>query len=371
MGWSNFADYWPCSATNAFEFIPAMSDGQQTSKHGTSKYGRRFEYDTAHLEHVGYEPSDYRWDWKLIVAKHAEILKQDRYWQWKNGYIIKPGATNNTRVVVKCAAPPEENKKDQLIKVDRALKHEAKILCKLKRHDNIVGFYGGQTINGRYCLVFEEWDMTLTDAVHTSGHIQSYDLLQVFRQIASGLRHMHKNQVVHQGLSSDSIVIKGDLVKIADFELAKVRETPRWNADCMGRISYTAPEVLMNKVLLKHVGSEPSQECTDARGWSSHQHDCGGVTFQCDVYSFGVIMWECIEKKHPPDPFKNQEMLSSTDEHDTADSSLSKFVFEHIYSHSNSGLQKVILSCLKINPKERPDSASVLLELDALIDGRN
>jgi len=97
------------------------------------------------------------------------------------------------------------------------------------------------------------------------------------KQIASALRAMHRQDVIHQDLKPDNVLInEKDRIKIIDFgavhaaglaELTSVLE--RHHPE--GTLNYTAPEYLMG---------HPGRKCSD-------------------IFSLGVICYEMLTGKHP------------------------------------------------------------------------
>lgn len=103
------------------------------------------------------------------------------------------------------------------------------------------------------------------------------DIRAILDQIASGLRAMHRRDMVHQDLKPDNIVIDRDgTVKIIDFGSTRVAGLEEISAplelpSLLGTLDYTAPEY--------HLGTKPSK--------------------LSDIYSLGVIAYEMHTGKLP------------------------------------------------------------------------
>ncbi|WP_297529419.1 bifunctional protein-serine/threonine kinase/phosphatase [Thiohalobacter sp.] len=98
------------------------------------------------------------------------------------------------------------------------------------------------------------------------------EVRDIARQIAQGLRVMHRQEMIHQDLKPENVMIDRDgLVKIIDFGSTKIAgiaeiRTPLERDRLLGTRDYTAPEYLLG-----HPGSNRS-----------------------DIYSLGVVVYEML-----------------------------------------------------------------------------
>ncbi|CAI2184795.1 14646_t:CDS:2, partial [Funneliformis geosporum] len=88
--------------------------------------------------------------------------------------------------------------------------------------------------------------------------------------IADGLSRIHKKSIIHRDFHSGNILIEDNDSKIGDLGLSK-SATEADDNETYGIIPYMAPEVLQG------------QKYTKAS----------------DIYSFGMIMWECMTGRRP------------------------------------------------------------------------
>ena len=116
-----------------------------------------------------------------------------------------------------------------------------------------------------------------------------------FDQLLSGLCAAHSNGVVHRDLKPENLIVArfpggGELVKILDFGLAKVKADVRDGASLtvtgavVGTMGYMSPEQLLG------------QEVDD----------------RTDTFAVGVLAFECLTGRRPFTALTFQELLHST-----------------------------------------------------------
>jgi NIMA (never in mitosis gene a)-related kinase 2 len=120
------------------------------------------------------------------------------------------------------------------------------------------------------------------------------------------------------------VVFLGDdqSVKLGDFGLSKLMQSHDFASTYVGTPFYMSPEI------------------------------CQAETYnmRSDIWSLGCIMYELCTKE-PPFNAKTHIQLAQN---------IRKGVFKELPSMYSKELQNVIASCLKVNPKFRPDAASLL-----------
>ncbi|KAM3749656.1 hypothetical protein ACB098_05G202900 [Castanea mollissima] len=99
--------------------------------------------------------------------------------------------------------------------------------------------------------------------------------LRMALDAAQGMNYLHNcsPMIVHQNLKSPNLLVdKNWVVKVCDFGLSRMKHSTFLSSrSTAGTAEWMAPEVLRN---------EPSKE-------------------KCDVYSFGVILWELSTMQQP------------------------------------------------------------------------
>ncbi|XP_053692558.1 mitogen-activated protein kinase kinase kinase 7 [Sabethes cyaneus] len=157
-------------------------------------------------------------------------------------------------------------------------------VCQLSRvfHPNIIGLYGACTKRPNVCLVMEYADGgSLHSALHcrpkpfyTAAHAMSWA-----RQCAEGVAYLHDMRpkaMIHRDLKPPNLLLvrNGTVLKICDFGTVTDKSTMMTNNK--GSAAWMAPEVFEGST----------------------------YTEKCDVFSWGIILWEVIAREQP---FKNIE----------------------------------------------------------------
>ncbi len=168
---------------------------------------------------------------------------------------------------------------------------EASILSKLQ-HPNIVTVFDYGHIEGlddeSYFLAMEYLaGETLHRRLRTLGALPPVEAIGIIRQMARGLREAHRQGVVHRDLKPSNIMLVPEdagheLVKIIDFGLVKVltdeSEELTKEGSFLGSPRYMSPEQIAH----------------------------GKVDHRTDVYSLGVILYQCLCGRTP---FENENSV--------------------------------------------------------------
>ena len=156
---------------------------------------------------------------------------------------------------------------------------EASILSKLQ-HTNIVTVFDYGRIEGTspesYFMVMEFLSgETLHERLVRLGTLSPSEVITLARQLARGLREAHRNNVVHRDLKPSNIMLLpqqdgSELVKAVDFGLLKVltddSDQVTKDGTFLGSPRYMSPEQIAH----------------------------GKVDHRTDVYSLGVILYQCL-----------------------------------------------------------------------------
>ncbi|KAK9003383.1 hypothetical protein V6N11_060947 [Hibiscus sabdariffa] len=147
-------------------------------------------------------------------------------------------------------------------------------------------------------------------------------VVQLALDISRGLSYLHLKKIVHRDVKTENLLLDGHKnVKIADFGVARVEA---WNPCEMtgetGTLGYMAPEVLNGKPYNR----------------------------KCDVYSFGICLWEiyCCDMPYPDLSFA--EISSAV---------VQENLRPDIPRCCPSSLANIMRKCWDADPKNRPEMA--------------
>lgn len=196
--------------------------------------------------------------------------------------------------------------------------------------------YLKKTTNVKLVIEFSEFGC-LNHILHESQYMR-YNMKHVLRwmiALCKGLDHMHSlkpHPVTHRDLKPLNLLLfdGGLTLKVSDFGTSKKIQMRMTNS--IGSIAYMAPEVIK----------------------------CNTYDQMCDVYSVGVIFWECLARKIPYFWLDNNPTIIA-------------------YKIANEGLRPLKINsklpqissiykcCIRDEPSSRP-SAKVLIQKFTEID---
>ena len=197
--------------------------------------------------------------------------------------------------------------KNKTIQDDKYIYREVNILSNLN-HKNIVKLYGYFEDNNYCYFVYElvqgcNLEQYVANFMNNNlnkykdsfaTHIDENILINIFKQILSGLFYLHSNFVFHRDIKPDNILIDNDNnIKITDFGLSAIYikgfQKLSSNDTMVGRKDYCAPEVKANK----------------------------SYDYKCDIYSLGLTMFYLMNfSLHPiqnNNNFYNKNLVNLVD----------------------------------------------------------
>ncbi|HRX78547.1 MAG TPA: serine/threonine-protein kinase, partial [Pirellulaceae bacterium] len=199
----------------------------------------------------------------------------------------------------------------------QALVREMDVLTKLK-HWNLVACHGGILEDMQGCVVYEFVEgETLKDLLARRDRLAWETVADYAYQIIAGLECAHSQNVVHQDLHPDKVLIAEDgTVKIADLRVDRARNP--WCTSStrltIERAAYRAPEQLAGSQELTHktdlyalgcimfemlVGRPPFEGDSIEAIVKQHQEEMAprvdGILFECPVWLADVVA-QLLEK---------------------------------------------------------------------------
>jgi len=129
--------------------------------------------------------------------------------------------------------------------------------------------------DGTPCMVTELVEgESLADLLRRQGRLSPRRTLGIVAQAAAALQAAHRERVVHRDVKPANLLLRADgLVKLTDFGVARWASDmiPRAQPDVVGRSAYLSPE---------QSGSEL-------------------VDYASDLFSLGVVAYECLSGRPP------------------------------------------------------------------------
>jgi serine/threonine protein kinase len=152
---------------------------------------------------------------------------------------------------------------------------EAKLMWNC-RSDNTLTLHGICTEAGHYAMVTELMSHGSLFHVLNNQTLDEQQSWQIALDMAQGLAHLHNLDIIHRDFKSFNVLIDDNYhAKISDFGLAKLKiatASGSTNTKKTGSVRWRAPELFK-------------------RGAVSNK--------ACDIYSFGMVLWELCSKKLP------------------------------------------------------------------------
>lgn len=151
------------------------------------------------------------------------------------------------------------------------LLREPKLLAALN-HPNIVSVITADQKNGVFFIVMEYVEgQSLEKHLRSHGALPINIALQWFTKISEALAYAHKKGVLHRDVRPANVLISNDgIIKVADLGTSRYLLESPWASTRIGSPPYMAPE-----------------------------HFQGKATFQSDIYSMGILMYESLTGRLP------------------------------------------------------------------------
>ena len=204
----------------------------------------------------------------MSTVSHFELIEQ----LGRGGMAVVYKARDirlNRLVALKLLTPDADAKEEARLRFFL----EAKAISALN-HPNVCTLYEiGETDDGRMFLAMAYVEGgTLRDRL-AEGPLEPLEAILLAAQVAEGLGAAHARGIIHRDIKPGNLLLSGDLVKIADFGVARLADQAPITrvGQALGTWSYMAPE--------------------QARGEE--------ITPAVDIWSLGVVLFEMVTGRRP------------------------------------------------------------------------
>lgn len=196
------------------------------------------------------------------------------------------------QVALKMLPPALARDPERLARFQR----EAQVLASLN-HPNVAAIHGLEDADGERFLVLELVEgETLAERL-ARGALPVEEALPLACQIAQGMEAAHRQGVIHRDLKPANVKVTDDrILKVLDFGLAKATEGPTSSSG-----SVTPSEADASPTLSPSLSNPITGELTGANvvlgtaAYMSPEQARGRtVDRRTDIWSFGVILFECL-----------------------------------------------------------------------------
>ncbi|XP_054832836.1 RAF proto-oncogene serine/threonine-protein kinase isoform X3 [Eublepharis macularius] len=276
----------------------------------------------------GQRDSSYYWE-----IEASEVMLSTRVGSGSFGTVYKGKWHGDVAVkILKVIDPTPEQ--------FQAFRNEVAVLRKT-RHVNILLFMGYMTKDN--LAIVTQWCEGSSLYKHLHVQETKFQMLQridIARQTAQGMDYLHAKNIIHRDMKSNNIFLHEDrTVKIGDFGLATVKS--RWSGSQQveqptGSVLWMAPEVI-------------------------RMQDSNPFSFQSDVYSYGIVLYELMTGELPYSHINNRDQIIFMVGRGYASPDLSK-----LYKNCPKSMKRLVADCVKKVREERPLFPQILSSIELL-----
>ena len=212
----------------------------------------------------------------------------------------------------------------------RRFENEATIAASLN-HPNIVKIYNHGTVDGVPYIANEFIKgQNLKEALDFRSSLPLQEALDYMIQLSAALYYAHQHSIIHRDVKPDNLYLMSDgTIKLGDFGIAQTEgeNNQTNNTEIVGSVHYLAPEITRGRP----------------------------ASAQSDIYAAGVTFFELLTGHVP---FSKSKAIDIAVAHvNEKFPSIKKYL-----PNCPKEVERIILKCVKKNPKERYKTARELHE---------
>ncbi len=220
------------------------------------------------------------------------------------------------------------------------LGHEYEVLRDIK-HEGVPVVYDLLHNSDSITLVQEYFEGATLNEILFKGRLDHDTVFDIAIQLAKILLHLHENGIVHKDLNSSNVILdKHGKIKLIDFGIST-------------NLHFEQNE----SVLIDHIEGTLTNIAPEQTGRTTYS-----ITHSCDLYSFGILLYELLTGKPP---FDSADPLEIIHFH----LSRKPIPLSKVLAEVPEGLEAVLGHLLEKNPDDRYQSARGLIhDLEIISD---
>ncbi|XP_058450641.1 tyrosine-protein kinase hopscotch [Malaya genurostris] len=320
------------SASSECSSHPLISNG------GSSQYsvGSYSGWGQSQAERFLYDCPDF-----IELPRGTKVIFQGELGQGYYGKVYK-GCIDDGKYSIQVALKTINNYGNSMDidKVVTDFKREVSIMKRLK-HRNIVNFIDFIDEPDKLVVVMEYMEHgSLLDFLSYERHtLSKLNLLRFANDIANGMHHLFEKKIIHRDLAARNILVQSvDCVKISDFGLAQMTDGGNYYVAQSNRelpIKWYAPETLRTQK----------------------------YSFQSDVWSFGVTLYEMFTFGETPYP--NVEIFNADQLYNLI---INENVRLELPGKDRDVYDRLMVPCFNLDTQLRPTFLLLLEKIEELIN---
>jgi serine/threonine-protein kinase len=230
----------------------------------------------------------------------------------------------------------------KILRSDRAgadtaarFEREARVIAKLK-HPNIVSVIDYGVTEGRAFIAMELLEGKTLEQRMLAGPFDEGGIRWLLRETCEALVEAHSRGVVHRDIKPSNLFLEPlgsrDVLKVVDFGIARLLDDPSLTSQgmLMGTPKYLSPE----------------------------QASSGAIGPKSDIYSLGIVAYECLTGKLPFDADSAVKMIVR---HATAEPRPLRTTCPSL--EISTEVESLVMSMVAKDPRDRPSASEVLERL--------